>query len=425
MISKVFRMTAILLAAAAFTTIASAQQRFVANMSGLQMVPSVQTDRNLICKAVIESFAPGQLQLTISYISGTAFPDGSTLSFHKAPVSQTIAPFFTTQLPTGTGWGFALSISEQDVETLRSNGFYFQISTPEHLNGEVRGQVKLSNGTYNDYDGDGRTDVQVYRNSNHTFYALRSTDGSLIEQPLGEPGDSVSLTVDWDGDARSDFSTARYNSEVLWRIIPSSTGILEETRWGSSSLGDFFAAADYDGDGRFDIAVFRAGVWYIIESSTGNYRYEYWGTSGDIPAPNDFDNDGKADLTIARSENGQRVWYTRLSTTGEMRVVTFGLSSDGFFTGHSDFDGDGKQDITVVRNSGGQRYFYTLRSSDSELQVVQWGLPSDVVKLGDYDGDGRTDHAITRAENGQRVFYILQSTTGTPRYETFGLAGDF
>jgi hypothetical protein len=57
--------------------------------------------------------------------------------------------------------------------------------------------------------------------------------------------------------------------------------------------------------------------------------------------------------------------------------------------------------------------------------VIPWGLSSDVVKLGDYDGDGKTDPAVTRAENGQRVFYILQSSTGQPRYETFGLQGDF
>src|SRR5690606_37554784 len=175
----------------------------------------------------------------------------------------------------------------------------------------------------------------------------------------------------------------------------------------------------------FDIAVFRAGTWYIIESSTGNYRYEFWGQAGDVPAANDFDGDGKADLTVARSEGGVRNWYTRLSTTGEMRVVPFGLSSDGFFTGHADFDGDGKQDITVVRNEDGGRRFYTLRSSDSQMQAVLWGLPFDVVKLGDYDGDGRTDHAVTRADNGRRVFYILESSTGQVRTEYFGLAGDF
>src|SRR4030095_4575809 len=132
------------------------------------------------------------------------------------------------------------------------------------------------------------------------------------------PGDSVSLTVDFDGDGRSDFSSARYNAEVLWRIIPSLTGVLKETRWGSSTLGDFFAAADYEGDGRMDIAVFRAGVWHILLSSTGTYTQDYGGTTGDVPVLADFDRDTKADVTIARSQNGQRVWYTRMSRDGSM-----------------------------------------------------------------------------------------------------------
>jgi hypothetical protein len=79
----------------------------------------------------------------------------------------------------------------------------------------------------------------------------------------------------------------------------------------------------------------------------------------------------------------------------------------------------------VIRNQSGQRVFYIRRSSDGALQVTPWGLSSDVVKLGDYDGDGKTDPAVTRAINGQRVFFILQSITGQPRYETFGLLGDF
>jgi hypothetical protein len=405
----------------------AAQQRFVANLSGLQAVPQNQSTRKWIFTAALNA---GETGITFTSGDGGPFPDGSTLTVHTdAAAGQTSPAVFSRALPTGTfGVTFAVfGLSSQDIGRLRSNRWYIQVLTPDFPNGEIRGQIKLANGTYNDYDGDGRTDLQVYRSSGNTFFAQRSTLGGndLISQQLGQPGDSVSLTVDWDGDGLSDFSTARYNAEALWRIIPSSTGALQETRWGSSTLGDFFAAADFDGDGKFDIAVFRAGVWHIIESSTGNYRYEYWGTSGDVPAANDFDKDGKADLTVARSENGQRMWYTRFSSNGTMRAVTWGLSSDGFFTGRADFDGDGIPDISVIRNESGQRVFYILRSSDSQLQVIRWGLSSDVVKLGDYDGDGKTDPAVTRSENGQRVFYILQSSNGQPRYEAFGLQGDF
>jgi hypothetical protein len=41
--------------------------------------------------------------------------------------------------------------------------------------------------------------------------------------------------------------------------------------------------ANYDGDGKTDLAVYRDGIWYIIQSSNGAFNYQYWGLSSDIP----------------------------------------------------------------------------------------------------------------------------------------------
>jgi hypothetical protein len=53
--------------------------------------------------------------------------------------------------------------------------------------------------------------------------------------------------------------------------------------WESPATGR--CAADYDGDGKNEPAVFRDGVWYILESSSGQMRIKYFGLSGDRPGP--------------------------------------------------------------------------------------------------------------------------------------------
>ena len=61
----------------------------------------------------------------------------------------------------------------------------------------------------------------------------------------------------------------------------SSDNSFSTTQWGLAT--DKPVPADYDGDGRTDIAVYRNGTWYIIQSSNGNPSYQQFGLSGDIP----------------------------------------------------------------------------------------------------------------------------------------------
>jgi hypothetical protein len=70
-----------------------------------------------------------------------------------------------------------------------------------------------------------------------------------------------------------------------WYVIPSSTGTSYSQTQGV--IGDWPVAADFDHDGKTDLAVWRpsTGMWYVVKSSTGGTISASWGLAGDIAIP--------------------------------------------------------------------------------------------------------------------------------------------
>ena len=247
--------------------------------------------------------------------------------------------------------------------------------TPPHTGRAVDG----------DFDGDGKSDITVFRPSTGVWYAR-----GITTVTWGGSGD-VPVVGDYDGDGKVDIAIFR-PSTSMWYIRNIAT-----VGWGGS--GDIPVIGDYDGDGKSDIAIFRpsTSTWYIRNIATVG-----WGGSGDIPVIGDYDGDGKSDIAIFRPSTS--TWYIR-------NVATVVWGGVGDIPVVADYDGDGKADVAVFRPSTGVWY---IRG----VATVTFGGAGDIPVPGDYNGDGKTEIAIFRPSSS--AWYI-----GTlPGSITWGGGGD-
>jgi hypothetical protein len=166
-----------------------------------------------------------------------------------------------------------------------------------------------------DYDGDGITDTAIFRTwtLSAEWHIRLSSDDTIVKRLWGYLGD-VPMAQDADGDGRADLIVWRRSRDTFtdvitsrWYIRRSSDSGMTTIDWGTA--GDIAAPADYDGDGRMDVAVFRpsTGGWWILWSTSGytTYTMMEYGLDGDVPVPADYDGDGRADVAVFRPSTGE------------------------------------------------------------------------------------------------------------------------
>jgi hypothetical protein len=263
-----------------------------------------------------------------------------------------------------------------------------------------------------DFDGDGKTDVSVFRPSGGDWYLNRSTSG-FISFHFGTSGDTI-VPGDYDNDGKTDLAVFRPTASAGisdFYILNSSTSTITGAEWGTTS--DVPIVGDYDGDSKTDVAVYRPSTftWYILKSA-GGITITAFGAVGDVPLSADFDGDGKNEIAVYRSATSR--WIGTYSGGGSINVV-FGASGDKPVP--ADYDGDFKDDFAVYRPSTGTWLIY--QSSTGTTVSTAFGINTDIPVPGDYDGDGRDDIAVYR--NG--TWYANRSFSGF-MVVPFGLSSD-
>lgn len=243
-----------------------------------------------------------------------------------------------------------------------------------------------------DFDGDGASDIAVYRNG--VWFILRSFDGGQTALSWGGAPQDMPVPGDYDGDGKADQAVYRNGA---WFIRRSTDGGQTTVGWGGVAQ-DVPVSADYDGDGKGDVAVYRNGLWFILRSSDGGQTTVGWGGAAqDIPVPADYDGDGKTDQAVYR--NG--LWFILRSSDGGQTTVDWGGAAQDIPVS-ADYDGDGKTDIAVYRSG----LWFIVNSTGGTTMVGWGGAPQDVPVPADYDGDGKADVAVYR----DGAWFIRRST---------------
>ena len=351
-----------------------------------------------------------------------------------------------------------------------------------------------------DFDNDGFEDLYVtafggnrlyHNNGNGTFTDVTDTSGTGGSSTSGEQWSTSAAWVDLDNDGLLDLIVLRYvkwDWEDVWcgehregyrafchpDIFPAIpalvyhndghgkfTEVAAKIGMGNPGKGLGVAIADFDRDGKIDIAVANDSMLEFLFHNKGAGQFEETGMLAEIAVDGDgrtyagmgidfedYDNDGLPDLVITNLANQKYALY-RNNGDGSFTYDTYAsgfarmtLLHSGWGIHFLDYDNDGRKDLLVsqghdldtvelnfpqlhykepmllARNMG-KGVFVDVSKQSGAVFAEPW--VSRGMAVGDLDNDGRIDAVVNT--NGGPAHILHNETQTANHWLTLNLIG--
>jgi Tol biopolymer transport system component len=207
-----------------------------------------------------------------------------------------------------------------------------------------------------DWNGDGRTDLGIFRDGTFIRGVVKTTADCprcfpvtsidpLDPLAFGQAGD-LPIAGDWNGDGIDDVGVYRSNTSTFVLRVPVTSTIVPchgcppqtstritivTAQFGSA--GDLPVAGDWDNDGKDTIGVFHQGVFLLTNDFFETNGSSVFGVIGDLPMTGDWTGSGSRRLGLFHPSTATMSLETQLGN-GPTITFTFGTAADLPVAGH-------------------------------------------------------------------------------------------
>jgi hypothetical protein len=245
--------------------------------------------------------------------------------------------------------------------------------------------------------------------------------GQASLQTGNKPGGFA--VADFNGDGRLDVAVTNESDGTVSIFLTKPDGLYAaKVDYPVGNTPVQLVAADFNADGKTDLAVVNSGdntVSILLGVGNGTFAPQVTYATGTMPvaiSAADFNGDKKTDLVIANQTAGTlSVFFGNGDGTFTLQTPAIAVGTTPFAIVASDMNGDGKPDLLVLNGTiGSSATLSLLTNSGNGTFGPASPLLNDAVSamaVGDVNHDGIPDIAVT-VDSSDQISILLGNGTG-------------